>query len=102
MIEKLGHNLTSKDYVDHINGLRHDNQRKNLRIVDAKKNARNKNKKENTSSKYFGVHKKNNSNNYIVCIRCDGYYLYAAYGNELHAAWGYLTVIKKVVKGSKI
>lgn len=42
-------------WVDHINGVRHDNRLCNLRIVDAKQNALNQRKAKNNTSGVIGI-----------------------------------------------
>lgn len=44
------------DEVDHINKIRLDNTRKNLRVTSSQKNNENKGKQSNTSSKFLGVY----------------------------------------------
>lgn len=86
MIEILGNkNLTRQNFIDHINNNRVDNTRGNLRIVSATDNNRNKVKKENGSSKYYGVwlsYKK-----WRVKINYNELYLFASYDIEEHAAY---------------
>jgi hypothetical protein len=55
MIKILNSNITSKIPIDHINNIRYDNRRINLRISTHSENSRNKNKKENSTSQYIGV-----------------------------------------------
>ena len=43
--------------IDHINGDRTDNRKENLRTSDTSRNARNRSKQANTSSKFIGVSK---------------------------------------------
>jgi hypothetical protein len=58
--------------VDHINGIKYDNRRTNLRYLPENKNAQNKHlNKENRSSKYRGVSYNKNDNKYWVQIRID-------------------------------
>ena len=43
-------------YIDHINGVRHDNRLENLRLVDRTGNARNSKLRNDNSSGVVGVH----------------------------------------------
>ena len=43
-------------YIDHINGVRHDNRLENLRLVDRTGNARNAKRRNDSSSGVTGVH----------------------------------------------
>lgn len=52
--------------VDHINGNAFDNRKCNLRFATFQQNAQNKAKKENGTSKYIGVFKKNNNKKYTA------------------------------------
>lgn len=47
--------LPDSDMVDHINHVRHDNRRPNLRTTDYSGNGQNKPKREGCASKYIGV-----------------------------------------------
>jgi hypothetical protein len=48
-------NAKTKQCIDHKNGNRLDNRKKNLRFVTKKQNSQNKPKRANTTSKYIGV-----------------------------------------------
>ncbi len=76
------------ELVDHINNIKHDNCRSNLRVASSSLNAHNKTKNKNASSKYFGVsvYKKkwraqirNNNKNYNI----------GSFENEIDAANAY-------------
>jgi hypothetical protein len=88
MIKILKHELTSKNLIDHINNNPLDNRRENLRIVNSSENARNKKKKDNSTSEYLGVSKTTRK----FCVYFTMYKhirLYAYYDNEIHAAYQY-------------
>jgi hypothetical protein len=70
MIEILGNEITPQQPVDHINGNPLDNRRENLRVSTLSENARNKQKKENTTSKYMGISFKKNENKCQSARRC--------------------------------
>lgn len=61
MIEILKYNIDDNFIVDHINNIKIDNTRENLRLLSKSGNARNVNKRQSAKSKYFGV-KKSNAN----------------------------------------
>lgn len=50
-------NPSDNKIVDHINNIRYDNRKHNLRIISRSANSQNKKKKENCASKYIGVSK---------------------------------------------
>ena len=49
-------NPENKNFIDHIDKVKHNNNINNLRFATPQENSRNKNKIENTSSKYKGVY----------------------------------------------
>jgi hypothetical protein len=55
VIWKLVHG-TDPDFIDHINGVRHDNRIENLRSVSQTENARNTRRKRHNTSGVSGVH----------------------------------------------
>lgn len=55
VIWKLVHG-TDPDFIDHINGVRHDNRIENLRSVSQTENARNTQRKRHNTSGISGVH----------------------------------------------
>jgi hypothetical protein len=89
IIELLKYELTSKNLIDHINNNPLDNRRENLRIVNYSENARNKNKKQDSTSEYIGVCKRKDKESYYVKIRLDNKRLSAEYKKEIHAAYQY-------------
>lgn len=93
MSELLGNKLTSNDLIDHINNNTLDNTKENLRIVNHSENARNREKKQNTTSQYFNVSKKDKW--WRVSIRINNKYISAYYINEIHAAYQYNLWVKQ-------
>lgn len=76
-------------FIDHIDGNKLNNTRKNLRFSDAQKNSRNrlKSKQKNFSSKYMGVHFNKVRNLWKAQIKRKGKNIYdISDKNELHAA----------------
>lgn len=59
-------------HVDHINNVKTDCRRKNLRIVTPKENAQNRSKKPNATSKYFGVSFKKQDSRFISRLYING------------------------------
>ena len=82
-------NLVSKQLVDHINNNKADNRRENLRVCTSTENARNKKKKENTSSKYICVSYEKTLCKWIARLKLGGGKkdLRAQYEKEDHAAY---------------
>ena len=66
-------NQTDQDiFVDHINSDIYDNTKKNLRISNIAKNAQNRIKLQNTTSKYMGVSYAKDRNKWSCCLIKDG------------------------------
>lgn len=80
-------NIPESYVVDHIDNNPLNNQHLNLRIVSPSENSRNKKKKENCTSKYIGVSKKENQ--YISFITINYKKISALYEKEIHAAHQY-------------
>lgn len=75
------------DIVDHINRIKHDNRRENLRFLTKTQNAQNTSKRKNTSSQYRGVTYRKTTGKYNTCITLDHiHYSLGAYDDEVKAA----------------
>ena len=82
--------------VDHKNGDTLDNRRSNLRLATHAQNARNSRKKENTSSKYFGLTFDWKRNKWAVRITFQNKSIWLGkYDNEIEAARVYDEAAKK-------
>lgn len=89
-MHRLITNAKKGEIVDHINRIKTDNRRENLRIVSSLINCLNRNKSKNKLSKYKGVTK--NSNGWQVSV--NGKY-FGTYKSEIDAAIAY---DKKVIE----
>ena len=74
--------------IDHVNGNKYDNTKKNLRILTYAENALNKTKRVNVSSRFFGVSKVN-KNKWRARIQTKNLYFCRSYNDEIHAAYHY-------------
>jgi len=88
-IEILKINIPDNHVIDHINNNKLDNRRENLRIVTHSENSRNRIKKENTSSLYYGVSFDQNSNKWAASISYNKKTIRILYKNEIDAAYQY-------------
>lgn len=84
-ITQLPRNLV----VDHINGIRHDNRKSNLRVITRSGNSHNKVKATNTTSKYYGVHLTINGTWQSRISHDSKFYYLGTYKNEIDAALAY-------------
>jgi hypothetical protein len=89
MIKNLNNDIDSKTPVDHINGIKTDNRRCNLRIATLSENARNIKKKEGCSSKYMGVSYHIHSKRWQTSIVINKKTIMAYYYNEHWAGHQY-------------
>jgi hypothetical protein len=82
--------------VDHLNGNSLDNRGANLRAATRAQNAQNREKQENTSSKYIGVcvHKRDGKYNASICYKGRKLWL-GAFDNEIDAAKAYDVAARK-------
>ena len=93
------------EIVDHINHIKLDNRRCNLRIVTASQNSQNKNKvvKEKSSSKFIGVIFDIKTNKWRCNISIDGKNSSFSFKLENHAAYWYdQLALKHYGKDAKI
>lgn len=58
--------------TDHINGIRHDNRRSNLRVCTKAENMRNRKVQKNNKSGFRGVHQKSRDNLWYAQIKING------------------------------
>ena len=83
-----GNKIDSKIRVDHINGIRTDNRRPNLRPLTSNED-RNKRKRKGTTSKYHGVSLDKKGKIWRTNIRVNGRRMLAFYEKEEYAAHQY-------------
>ena len=94
-INILKQNITSKDYIDHINNNPLDNRRENLRLSNAHLNMQNKKKSITAGSKYFGVSYNKSKNTYAIEVKINGERIRQYYKDELFAAYAYNLLLDK-------
>lgn len=94
MINLLGNNI-GKNYTDHINNNRLDNRIANLRELSPSDNSRNRLKKKNTTSSYFGVCFNKLTKKWDVSLTVDKKKIVYEFESEIHAAYQYDILIKK-------
>jgi hypothetical protein len=84
-------NPQKDEVIDHINKIKHDNRKCNLRICTQKQNSKNKSvDKDKIHSKYKGVTKDSKNNNYSARIKNDKKSIYiGTFTNEIAAANAY-------------
>ena len=85
IMDLSGVKFNKNEVVDHIDNVRLNNMRSNLRSVSRSDNARNKKKKLNATSKYFGVYFSKSHHKFIAMYNNDSY----GFENEEHAAFKY-------------
>jgi hypothetical protein len=94
MIEILGYkHLKPYNKVDHINGIKTDNRRDNIRLATNSENALNKTKNKNASSIYYGVSKLRDK--WRVRIKVNNKEVSFTYNKEIHAAYHYDLYVKE-------
>lgn len=88
ILMRLGHDITER-WVDHVNGVKTDNRRENIRLCNASQNGANKSKySPHTESVYKGVFRKNDQ--WYVQLKVDGKHISAGpFPNEEKAARRY-------------
>lgn len=74
--------MNEKNVIDHINHIKHDNRKANLRICTQRENARNKGPTKNSSTGILGVYWDSSRNKYAPQIVLDGHKIaLGRYGN---------------------
>jgi len=77
----------TKIYIDHIDNNKLNNSKTNLRISDAQKNAQNKSKMSNTTSKYTGVNLDKGRNKWVSKVIKNNKPIFTAYDfDEINCA----------------
>lgn len=100
MIEILKYEIDTKLIVDHVNNIKTDNTRPNLRLLSKSGNSRNVNKRENAKSIYYGVKK---HHKWFVQLTYNGESFYASYKTEEECAYQWDLWIKQYnVEGAKL
>jgi hypothetical protein len=69
----LGRDLSPEEFVDHINGVVHDNRRSNLRIASKRENCSNRKIHKNNSTGFRGVQRHTSNENMFIATICHNY-----------------------------
>lgn len=75
------------NFIDHINHDKLDNRKSNLRFVTIKQNSQNKSKTKTATSKYLGVSRYKNTDDWICSLNSDGKHITHKFKIEEHAAY---------------
>jgi hypothetical protein len=80
-------NYNGNDVIDHINGIKTDNRKNNLRVISRQQNAMNKGSRNGTTSKYIGVSFYNKIKKWVAEIRVNDKKVYiGSFSDEKEAA----------------
>lgn len=100
LIWKLYYGEEPPNYIDHINGIRHDNRICNLREATQQQNIRNKNKLiSNNISGYLGITYNKKSHRYRVSIACNYSNIYVGVFIDLNEARTRRVLLEKAIFG---
>lgn len=102
MIVILKNDVTSKVFIDHIDGNKTNNSRSNLRLSNVSDNSRNIKKRTDLTSQFMGVCFDKKSNKWKMKIKISGKEIIAFYDNENHAAHHYDIILKEYKLNSGI
>lgn len=75
----LGRALHTQEHIDHINGVRTDNRRLNLRVATQLENTRNRGAQRNNKSGYKGVSFDKYAGRWVAHIRANGKTMHIGY-----------------------
>lgn len=82
----LGKTISQDDEVDHINGVRVNNKKENLRLVDKNENGKNQKTPDRNSSGHIGVRWHKRAKKWISNITCNSKLHHIGYFNTIEDA----------------